>query len=233
MPRYVLFCNERYGRPFERAFRRWCAANRSTDFLVVRSTRDEPADRSLPARLRRLGQRARTMASGRRDHVALASDVNDAAFLGKWLAPGGDLFGLVAGFNQIFREETIRRFTALLNFHPSLLPYYRGPVPSWWCIHNGETSTGVTLHVVTPEIDAGPILWQTAIPIQTRDDAALDQALARAGAAVLPDVMDSLRTNTPLPASRLDAARVYRTRAGYLSFPEAERAQASAGGSGR
>lgn len=234
MPRYVLFCNERYGRPFERAFRRWCAANRCGEFLVVRSTRHEPADRSLPARLRRLGRRARTMASGRRDHVVPAADVNDAAFVRKWLAPGnGALFGLVAGFNQIFREATIRRFTALLNFHPSLLPFYRGPVPSWWCIHNGETSTGVTLHVVTPEVDAGPILWQTAIPIHTRDDAALDQALARAGAAVLPDVMDSLHTNTPLPSARLDAARVYRTRAGYLSFPETDRAQARAGGQGR
>jgi len=140
---------------------------------------------------------------------------------------------VVAGFNQIFREETIRRFTALLNFHPSLLPYYRGPVPSWWCIHNGETTTGVTLHVVTSEIDAGPILWQSAVPIRTRDDAALDQEIARAGATVLPDVLHCLQTNEPLPTARLDASRLYTTRAGYLSFPEQEEPLAGTAGAKR
>lgn len=228
MPRYVLFCNEGYGRPFEAAFRRWCGAN-DGDFLVVRSGSGRNPGDSLPARLRRL---ARTMTGGGGRIVAV-DNVNDAAFARRWLAAPGEIYGLVAGFNQIFSEATIRRFAALLNFHPSLLPYYRGPVPSWWCIHNGETSTGVTLHVVTPEIDAGPILWQTQVPIATRDDAALDQALAHAGAAILPDVLQSLHANTPLPSARLDASRVYRHRAGYLSFPDAERVTARAGGAGR
>jgi methionyl-tRNA formyltransferase len=73
--------------------------------------------------------------------------------------------------------------------------------------------------VVTPEVDAGPILWQSAVPIRTRDDAALDQEIARAGAAVLPDVLQCLHANEPLPTARLDAARLYKNRAGYLSFP--------------
>lgn len=213
--RYILFCNEGYGRLFENAFRRWCSASGADDFVIVRSAKDARVDRSFPARLKRL-------ATGRGGHVVTVENVNDPAFAQRWLALKSDLFGVVAGFNQIFREETIRRFTALLNFHPSLLPYYRGPVPSWWCIHNGETTTGVTLHVVTAEIDAGPILWQSAVPIRTRDDAALDQEIARAGATVLPDVLQCLQTNEPLPTARLDASRLYRTRAGYQSFPEQE-----------
>jgi len=224
--RYILFCNEGYGRLFENAFRRWCGASGGDDFLVVRSAKDTPVDRSFPARLKRL-------AAGRGGRVVTVENVNDPAFAQRWLAPKNDLFGVVAGFNQIFREETIRRFTALLNFHPSLLPYYRGPVPSWWCIHNGETTTGVTLHVVTSEIDAGPILWQSAVPIRTRDDAALDQEIARAGATVLPDVLHCLQTNEPLPTARLDASRLYTTRAGYLSFPEQEEPLAGTAGAKR
>lgn len=226
MARYILFCNESYGRLFENAFRRWCAAARADDFVIVRSAKDAPVDRSFPARLKRL-------AAGRGGRVETVDNINDPAFARRWLAAGGDLFGLVAGFNQIFREETIRRFSALLNFHPSLLPYYRGPVPSWWCIHNGETTTGVTLHVVTPEIDAGPILWQASVPIRTRDDAALDQEIARAGATVLPDVLQCLQANEPLPTARLDASRLYRNRAGYLSFPGEKDSLADAAGAKR
>ncbi len=44
--------------------------------------------------------------------------------------------GIVAGFNQIFRNKIILRFKFLVNFHPSILLLYRGPVPSYWCIKN-------------------------------------------------------------------------------------------------
>jgi len=44
------------------------------------------------------------------------------------------------------------------NLHGSLLPKYRGRVPTNWAIINGETETGVTLHVMTPGIDDGDIV---------------------------------------------------------------------------
>ena len=52
-----------------------------------------------------------------------------------------------------------------VNFHPSLLPRYRGPVPVSWAIRNGEQEIGVTFHRMAPGLDEGPILAQEAIPL--------------------------------------------------------------------
>lgn len=55
---------------------------------------------------------------------------------------------------------------ACLNLHPSLLPAYRGPYPLFWQLKNGEMKTGVTLHLVSDEIDAGDIVLQTEVPLR-------------------------------------------------------------------
>jgi methionyl-tRNA formyltransferase len=44
------------------------------------------------------------------------------------------------------------------NYHPGLLPKYKGADPIFWQIKNMEKNVGLTLHVMTPEIDAGPIV---------------------------------------------------------------------------
>jgi methionyl-tRNA formyltransferase len=46
------------------------------------------------------------------------------------------------------------------NIHPSLLPRYRGPSPLFWQFYNGDRYGGVTVHQVTENIDAGPIIAQ-------------------------------------------------------------------------
>ena len=51
-----------------------------------------------------------------------------------------------------------------LNIHPSLLPKYRGPDPIFWQLQNSESQTGVSLHLVTPELDAGPVVDQKTCP---------------------------------------------------------------------
>ena len=53
---------------------------------------------------------------------------------------------------------------ACINIHPSLLPKYRGSNPIFWQIKNGETQTGVTLHKVGEQIDAGDILAHRKVP---------------------------------------------------------------------
>jgi methionyl-tRNA formyltransferase len=47
-----------------------------------------------------------------------------------------------------------------INIHPSLLPYYRGPVPTAWTIENGEKYFGITIHLMDEGIDTGDILVQ-------------------------------------------------------------------------
>lgn len=52
-----------------------------------------------------------------------------------------------------------------LNWHPSLLPGYRGPDPYFWVLAEGELETGLTVHFMTNEFDAGDIVLQNHIPI--------------------------------------------------------------------
>jgi methionyl-tRNA formyltransferase len=57
------------------------------------------------------------------------------------------------------------------NVHGSLLPKYRGRVPTNWAVLNGETETGATLHEMTAKPDAGAIVGQTSVPILPDDTA--------------------------------------------------------------
>ncbi|SAK54180.1 putative formyltransferase [Caballeronia glebae] len=59
------------------------------------------------------------------------------------------------------------------NMHGSLLPKYRGRVPTNWAVINGETEAGATLHEMAEKPDAGAILAQTPVPILPDDTAAL------------------------------------------------------------
>jgi len=59
-------------------------------------------------------------------------------------------FLFVSSFHQKIPRAVIETpATAAINFHPSLLPAYRGATPPSWCLMNGEKRTGVTAHYVT------------------------------------------------------------------------------------
>ena len=67
------------------------------------------------------------------------------------------------------------------NIHPSLLPRYRGPSPLFWQFYNGERDGGVTVHRVTENIDAGPVIAQRRMVLH----AGLDHAQAQCRFATL------------------------------------------------
>ncbi|MFV9614432.1 MAG: bifunctional UDP-4-amino-4-deoxy-L-arabinose formyltransferase/UDP-glucuronic acid oxidase ArnA [Gammaproteobacteria bacterium] len=88
------------------------------------------------------------------------------------------------------------------NLHGSLLPKYRGRVPTNWAIINGETETGVTLHHMTPGIDNGDIVAQQVVAIDADDTAQTlvnKQVDAARGMldACLPAIKDGSATRTP------------------------------------
>lgn len=56
-----------------------------------------------------------------------------------------------------------------INYHPSLLPKYRGGSAIAWAIINGETQTGVTIHYIDEGVDTGDIIIQEAVPIEPED----------------------------------------------------------------
>lgn len=75
---------------------------------------------------------------------------------------------------------------AAVNLHPSLLPRYRGRAPINWVLVHGETETGVTLHHMVEEADAGDIVAQERIAIDPDDTAlVLYRKVEAAGPALL------------------------------------------------
>lgn len=79
---------------------------------------------------------------------------------------------LMAGFDQLVPDDLLKiPKMAFLNIHPSLLPRYRGPHAVNWVIVNGESETGVTIHLADPEYDHGPIIGQRRVPIGPDDTA--------------------------------------------------------------
>jgi UDP-4-amino-4-deoxy-L-arabinose formyltransferase/UDP-glucuronic acid dehydrogenase (UDP-4-keto-hexauronic acid decarboxylating) len=77
---------------------------------------------------------------------------------------------------------------AALNLHGSLLPAYRGRAPLNWALVNGERRTGVTLHHMIPEADAGDIVAQAPIDIDPDDTAlTLYERMVKTGVDLLVD----------------------------------------------
>lgn len=76
----------------------------------------------------------------------------------------------LAGFMRVLTEGFVSQWQGrMLNIHPSLLPRYRGLHTHARAIEAGETQAGCTVHLVTPELDEGPILGQKAVPILPGD----------------------------------------------------------------
>jgi len=81
-------------------------------------------------------------------------------------------FICLAGFMRILTEEFVERWRGkLINIHPSLLPSFKGLDVHERMIEAGVKIAGCTVHFVTAEMDAGPIIGQAAVPVMPGDDA--------------------------------------------------------------
>jgi methionyl-tRNA formyltransferase len=76
---------------------------------------------------------------------------------------------LLCFYTGILSDKVLERVRAV-NIHPALLPAYRGRHPLPWMIMNGETTGGVTYHLVTAGVDDGPILAAHPFEILPDDD---------------------------------------------------------------
>jgi phosphoribosylglycinamide formyltransferase-1 len=76
----------------------------------------------------------------------------------------------MAGFMRILDKPIFDAFPErVLNTHPSLLPSFRGAHAVADALEAGVKVTGCTIHVAVPEVDAGPILAQEAVPVLDND----------------------------------------------------------------
>jgi methionyl-tRNA formyltransferase len=124
---------------------------------------------------------------------------------------------VVAGFGQIVKPETIAAAPVAVNFHPSLLPAYRGPTPSHWIIGRGETISGVTCHRLTEGIDSGEIFFQTSFPVTAEmTEAQHEEKAASLGAGLVPALVEAVR-NGKLVGKPQD-----ESKASYFGFPDAK-----------
>ncbi len=76
----------------------------------------------------------------------------------------------LAGFMRILSPGFVGRWQGrILNIHPSLLPKYKGLDTHARALAAGDTEAGCSVHLVTPELDGGPVLGQARVPILPGD----------------------------------------------------------------
>jgi phosphoribosylglycinamide formyltransferase-1 len=100
----------------------------------------------------------------------------DAAIGEAMTAAGAELV-LLAGYDQLLLPPYFLAFHGrTINIHPSLLPAHGGPGMLGLAVHRavlaaGDTETGATVHEVTADLDAGPVLARANVAVLPGDDA--------------------------------------------------------------
>jgi phosphoribosylglycinamide formyltransferase-1 len=125
---------------------------------------------------------------------------------------------VLAGFMRVLTREFVTRYEGrLVNIHPSLLPAFPGLATHRQALAAGVRFHGATVHFVTPEVDAGPIIGQAAVVVRYgEDEASLAARVLAAEHVLLPRCVRLLA----LDAVRLEHGRVVvrADAAGELAF---------------
>lgn len=174
-------------------------ADRRDELLVV-SPRQASADAALQAHLERLGI----------EHLT-TSGVRERAFVSRLSAFAPDLL-LVATFPWRL-PRSVRALARLgaINLHPSLLPRYRGALPEFWVIRDGERDSGLTAHLMDDGFDTGPILDATRVAIAPDDTLlTLTERMCAAAPELVARVLEAYRDGRP-PSPRAQDERLATT----------------------
>jgi phosphoribosylglycinamide formyltransferase-1 len=101
---------------------------------------------------------------------------------------------VLAGLLRVLKPPFINAFSGrIINLHPSLLPSFSGLHSIRQSLEHGAKYSGCTVHWVTPTVDAGPIIDQTAVRIETNDTfESLELKVHAAEHQLLPDVIRRL-----------------------------------------
>jgi phosphoribosylglycinamide formyltransferase-1 len=108
------------------------------------------------------------------DHRPFRGDrASFEAALAEPLAASGAEIICLAGFMRVLTPGFVGRWSGrMLNIHPSILPLFPGLDTHARALAAGMAVHGCTVHLVTPELDAGPILGQAVLPVARGDTAA-------------------------------------------------------------
>lgn len=90
--------------------------------------------------------------------------------LGRLLQKHSPDWVVLAGFMRILTADFVNRWPGkILNIHPSLLPAYPGLDTHARALAAGDLEAGASVHIVTAELDAGPVIAQAHVPIKPDD----------------------------------------------------------------
>lgn len=126
--------------------------------------------------------------------------VNEGEALARLTALAPDVIVVVA-FGQILKKAVLNLPQyGCLNFHPSMLPKYRGAAPVQRAVMDGVAESGLTIMRLVRKLDAGPVLLQQPWTLDLSRTAAelLDEA-GRLGAPLMLQVLERLPSLTPVP----------------------------------
>ncbi len=128
-----------------------------------------------------------------------SSEERDAAML-DWLCGHGVELVVNAGYDRILSRAFVAAYAGrIVNVHPSLLPAFAGGMDAVErALAHGVKVTGCTVHVVTDEVDAGPILLQAAVPVLPDDTAERLHARIQAEEhRILPEAIELIAQASP------------------------------------
>ena len=136
-------------------------------------------------------------------------------------------FLFVSSFHQKIPLAVIQTPSrAAINFHPSLLPAYRGATPPSWCLARGESKTGVTAHFLTEQMDQGAIIAQREIAVDAADtNGSLRFRLARLTEDLLGEVIgrivrDEALDGVPQNETQMSYYPKWTKKDGFVDFSE-------------
>jgi len=123
--------------------------------------------------------------------VTEAVNVNSDEFREHLRASGVEFIVSISGtqfYGRRLREQTPG---GIINCHGALLPKYRGLMPSFWTLSNGESEGGVTVHFVDEKLDNGPIILQKRYRIHAHDT--LEDVMARSKDLAAEAIIEAVR----------------------------------------
>jgi len=116
---------------------------------------------------------------------------------------------------QIFKSPLIELpAKGCLNVHGALLPQYRGVLPSFWMLANGERRAGVSVYFVNEQIDAGDLCAQRAFDVLPHES--LHEFLLRSKAIAAELVLQAL---ADIERGTVERRRLDLSQGSYYSWP--------------
>jgi phosphoribosylglycinamide formyltransferase-1 len=124
-----------------------------------------------------------------------ASGEDRDAALERWLREREPDVLVFAGYDRVVSTSLVRTFAGrILNVHPSLLPAFAGGMDAVErALAHGVKITGCTVHLVTEDVDEGPILLQAAVPVLEDDTVdTLHRRIQVEEHRILPEAIDCM-----------------------------------------